>query len=276
MWNVIKQYLPLFSTSPTLVRLSCIVLMASLSVVPMSVQAKPKTKVSVTKVRVKSKKAVPKAKTRPLSHAKVTDVKAQARIKNRRKLLESSHKKIANVPLTPEQKRRDAEEKRLARAENRVYLSDQVHWKSGAVGRHWPLSQMSETMERSLKKVMTRLKMQLGKPYVWGGTSPKTGFDCSGLVWYAYTKDGRRSMPRTANGMFTAKKYKKVKQNKLHRGDLVFFGIHKKNKADHVGVYLGEGKFIEAPRTGLNVRISQLSDDFWQDHYLGSRRVIYD
>jgi Cell wall-associated hydrolases (invasion-associated proteins) len=262
MWNVIKFY-GLSAQSdfftPT-VRLLCLLLVACLSLAPTQALAKPKTS-------VKSKSA---------TSSKTVDPKVSARIKNRQKLLAASRLKLAKVPPTPEQKRRDAEKKRLERAENREFLTDQVNWKPGALGRQWPLSQMSESMERSLLKMMKRLKMQLGKPYVWGGTSPKIGFDCSGLVWYAYTTATKRKMPRTANGMYTAKNYKKVRRNKLHKGDLVFFGIHKKDRADHVGVYLGEGKFIEAPRTGLNVRISQLDDGFWQEHYLGSRRVIYD
>lgn len=261
MWNVSKTFLTSspFSFAMPVVRLLCVLLAAWLAFTPVHALAKPKP--------VKSKKP---------TATKTLDKKALARIENRKKLLAKSRLKLANVPPTPAQKRRIAEKKRRERTENREFLTDQVRWKPGALGRQWPLAQMSERMEQSLMKVVTRLKKQLGKPYVWGGTSPKTGFDCSGLVWYAYTTTTKNKMPRTANGMYTAKNYKKVKQSKLHRGDLIFFGIHKKTKADHVGVYLGEGKFIEAPRTGLNVRISQLSDDFWQDHYLGSRRVIYD
>jgi cell wall-associated NlpC family hydrolase len=259
MWNVIKFSKNVSSLTLT-TRLFCGLLAVWLVLSPTDVFAKKK------QTSVKSKKPV---------STKVVDKKVQARMKNRKRLMAKSRLKLANVPQTPEQKRRDAEKKRIERAENREYLTDQVNWKPGALGRQWPLVQMSEQMEHSLMKVMVKLKKQLGKPYVWGGASPKAGFDCSGLVWYAYTSSTKRKIPRTANGMFTSKNFKHVKQKKLHRGDLVFFGIHKKTKADHVGVYLGDGKFIEAPRTGLNVRISYLADNFWQDHYLGSRRVIY-
>jgi cell wall-associated NlpC family hydrolase len=259
MWNVKNAFKNVFSY-PLAARLLCGFLAVWLTLSPTDAFAKKKH------ISVKSKKPV---------STKVVDKKAHARMKNRQKLMAKSRLRLANVPPTPEQKRRDAEKKRIERAENREYLTDQVHWKPGALGRQWPLMEMSGQMERSLMKVMVKLKKQLGKPYVWGGASPKAGFDCSGLVWYAYTTATKQQMPRTAHGMYTSKNFKRVKQKKLHRGDLVFFGIHKKNKADHVGVYLGDGKFIEAPRTGLNVRISYLADNFWQDHYLGSRRVIY-
>ncbi|MNS69422.1 putative endopeptidase YafL precursor [compost metagenome] len=85
-----------------------------------------------------------------------------------------------------------------------------------------------------------------------------------------------RNLPRTANGMYQDRTLRQIKQDKLRRGDLVFFNINQRPGADHVGVYLGDGKFIEAPRTGLNIRISQLSDNFWQDHYLGARRLLTD
>lgn len=63
-----------------------------------------------------------------------------------------------------------------------------------------------------------------------------------------------------------------VKKNELESGDLVFFRI--RGTTDHVGVYLGNGRFIQSPRTGRDIRISYLSEDYWQDHYVGARRVM--
>lgn len=83
-----------------------------------------------------------------------------------------------------------------------------------------------------------------------------------------------RKLPRTANEMYQANHLKPVRRDKLRNGDLVFFNINQRPGADHVGVYLGDDKFIEAPRTGLKIRISQLSDNFWQSHYLGARRIL--
>ncbi|NMP28799.1 hydrolase [Rahnella sp. SAP-1] len=121
---------------------------------------------------------------------------------------------------------------------------------------------------------MTKLMHQVGKPYRWGGTSPHTGFDCSGLVYYAYKDLMRIKMPRTANEMYHLRDAAPVKRGELESGDLVFFRITKRGAADHVGVYLGNGKFIQSPRSGEDIKISYLADDYWQGHYVGARRVM--
>jgi len=129
-------------------------------------------------------------------------------------------------------------------------------------------------LQQTTQKAMSTLMKQLGKPYVWGGTSPRVGFDCSGLVYFAYHDLLSEGMPRTANGMYRRARGKTIAQNQLKRGDLIFFHIHSRSNADHVGVYLGNGKFIESPRTGEDIRISTLDQPFWQDHYLGAKRVL--
>lgn len=65
-----------------------------------------------------------------------------------------------------------------------------------------------------------------------------------------------------------------VKKSELESVDLVFFRIRNRGTADHVGVYLGNGRFIQSPRTGRDIRIGYLSEDYWQDHYVGARRVM--
>ncbi|WP_410015024.1 NlpC/P60 family protein [Sodalis sp. C49] len=121
---------------------------------------------------------------------------------------------------------------------------------------------------------MNKLLSQMGKPYRWGGMSPNTGFDCSGLIYYAYKDVVRIHMPRTANEMYHLRDAAPVKKDELESGDLVFFHISNRGAADHVGVYLGNGRFIQSPRTGSDIRISYLSEDYWQDHYVGARRVV--
>lgn len=135
-------------------------------------------------------------------------------------------------------------------------------------------AQRKARVRASLLTVMNRLEKQLGKPYLRGGVSPQRGFDCSGLVVYAYNKVLDRKLPRTTRAMFKDKGLKKVARNKLRRGDLVFFRSKSRGPADHVGVYLGNDTFIEAPRSGLKIRISNLTSDYWQDHYLGARRIL--
>ncbi|MTD39778.1 peptidoglycan endopeptidase [Erwinia sp. CPCC 100877] len=129
-------------------------------------------------------------------------------------------------------------------------------------------------LEQARKTAMTRLMNQLGKPYRWGGSSPRTGFDCSGLVWYAYKDLVNIRIPRTANEMYHLRDAATVNRDELQRGDLVFFRIRGRGAADHVGVYVGNGKFIQSPRTGRDIRITSLSDDYWQRHYIGARRVM--
>ncbi|MGE1561550.1 C40 family peptidase [Pantoea septica] len=128
--------------------------------------------------------------------------------------------------------------------------------------------------QKARETAMTKLMGQLGKPYQWGGTSPHTGFDCSGLVWYAYKDLVKFRIPRTANEMYHLRDAAPVKRESLEKGDLVFFRINGRGTADHVGVYLGNGKFIQSPRTGKDIQISGLSDDYWQRHYIGARRVM--
>ena len=128
--------------------------------------------------------------------------------------------------------------------------------------------------QKARETAMSKLMNQLGKPYLWGGTSPKTGFDCSGLVWYAYKDLVKFKIPRTANEMYHLRDAALIKRNELEKGDLVFFRINGRGAADHVGVYLGNGKFIQSPRTGKDIQVSALSEDYWEQHYVGARRVM--
>ncbi|GBU11578.1 endopeptidase [Enterobacterales bacterium] len=128
--------------------------------------------------------------------------------------------------------------------------------------------------QHAQQTAMTKLMHQVGKPYRWGGTSPNTGFDCSGLVYYAYKDLIRIKMPRTANEMYHLRDAAPVKRGELESGDLVFFRINNRGAADHVGVYVGNGKFIQSPRTGEEIKITSLGEDYWQDHYVGARRVM--
>jgi murein DD-endopeptidase len=128
--------------------------------------------------------------------------------------------------------------------------------------------------QKARETAMTKLMGQLGKPYQWGGASPHTGFDCSGLVWYAYKDLVKFKFPRTANEMYHLRDASPIKRDLLEKGDLVFFRINNRGTADHVGVYLGNGKFIQSPRTGKDIQISALGDDYWQKHYVGARRMM--
>jgi cell wall-associated NlpC family hydrolase len=96
---------------------------------------------------------------------------------------------------------------------------------------------------------------QIGTPYVWGGASPTSGFDCSGLVVWAYGLAGV-VVPRVANGQWQAEPH--VALDRLIAGDLVFFGTG--GYADHVGIYIGNSAMVDAPHTGADVRIETFDD----------------
>ncbi|WP_299260057.1 C40 family peptidase [uncultured Kushneria sp.] len=128
--------------------------------------------------------------------------------------------------------------------------------------------------EVAMARAMDTVMDQVGRPYLWGGTTPQAGFDCSGLIYYAFRDLLSGDLPRTANGMYHWSGSTPVALDSLKRGDLVFFRIKAASAADHVGVYLGDGKFVQAPRTGENIRVSSLSGNYWQRHYLGARRLL--
>ncbi|ELW1645843.1 C40 family peptidase [Enterobacter oligotrophicus] len=129
-------------------------------------------------------------------------------------------------------------------------------------------------MQKAQKTAMNKLMGQIGKPYHWGGSSPRTGFDCSGLVYYAYKDLVKFRIPRTANEMYHLRDASPVDRGELESGDLVFFRTQGRGKADHVGVYVGNGKFIQSPRSGQDIQITSLSEDYWVRHYVGARRVM--
>ncbi|AJF73578.1 C40 family peptidase [Raoultella terrigena] len=129
-------------------------------------------------------------------------------------------------------------------------------------------------VQKAQSTAMSKLMDQIGKPYRWGGTSPRTGFDCSGLVYYAYKDLVKIHIPRTANEMYHLRDARPVDRGELESGDLVFFRTRGRGTADHVGVYVGNGKFIQSPRTGRDIQITSLSEDYWVRHYVGARRVM--
>jgi cell wall-associated NlpC family hydrolase len=125
--------------------------------------------------------------------------------------------------------------------------------------------------EGGVGKVLQRALALLGTPYRWGGTSPDSGFDCSGLVGYVFRNALGIELPRVSREM--AKTGERVSgRDALAAGDLVFFGRRGK-VVDHVGIYVGDGKFVHAPRTGRDVTVSDLDSGYWNDRFLQARRV---
>jgi hypothetical protein len=111
----------------------------------------------------------------------------------------------------------------------------------------------------------------LGIPYRWGGTTADNGFDCSGLTMVCYRLNGL-NLPRVSRNQFQAGKW--VPKAQLRQGDLVFFATKGGKRVTHVGMYIGDGKFIHAPRTGKTVRIEKLSNSFFAKTYVGGRTYL--
>ena len=121
-----------------------------------------------------------------------------------------------------------------------------------------------------ISKITDKAKQMLHVPYRWGGTSPK-GFDCSGLVQYAFKRAGV-VLPRTAAAQYKATRRVEGKYTAL--GDLLFFHTRRRGSyINHVGIYLGRGQFIHAPGRGKRVRISTLSN-YWKRKIVGVGRTI--
>lgn len=122
-----------------------------------------------------------------------------------------------------------------------------------------------------VKRMLKRALALLGTPYRWGGSTPERGFDCSGLVGYVFRNSMGIELPRISRDMANVGQLI-LDRNALVEGDLVFFSRRGKN-VDHVGIYLGNGQFVHAPRTGKDVEIANLATGYWSHKFLKARRV---
>lgn len=117
-------------------------------------------------------------------------------------------------------------------------------------------------------EIVKTAKQYIGLPYRWGGESPQTGFDCSGLTMVVYQLNGL-DLPRSSRQQWKAGV--PVKRGQLERGDLVFFATSGGRRVSHVGIYTGNGKFLHAPRRGRNIEIVSMSNSYYKKRYLGAR-----
>jgi cell wall-associated NlpC family hydrolase len=119
--------------------------------------------------------------------------------------------------------------------------------------------------------VLMRAIGLVGTPYRYGGNTPESGFDCSGLVTYVFKDMLDLRLPRTSREL-AAIQGPRIATDRLIPADLVFFG--RKGEVSHVGIYVGEGRFVHAPSSGGTVRLDRLDGPYWRDHYTGAKRVL--
>ena len=136
-----------------------------------------------------------------------------------------------------------------------------------------PLQSARNTFGGKASELVIQAMGLLGVPYKKGGTSEDKGFDCSGFVRYMYEKSVGLVLPRRAEEQ--AKVTEEISRSELKPGDLVFFNTLKRTFS-HVGIYVGDGKFIHAPRPGKAVRVDDMREAYWQKRFNGARRVPVD
>jgi len=124
-----------------------------------------------------------------------------------------------------------------------------------------------------IKTVLQKALALLGTPYRWGGVDPDKGFDCSGLVGYVFRSALGIELPRVSRDMAKRAEVGELitDRTELSAGDLVFFG--RRGRVNHVGIYVGEGRFVHAPSRGKDVQVSSLETGYWSGKFMQARRV---
>lgn len=121
-----------------------------------------------------------------------------------------------------------------------------------------------------LEEISIQAMSLVGTPYRYGGNTPDSGFDCSGLVRYVVARAANVNLPRTTEAMGT--RGTPLEREQVASGDLVFFNTTGRANS-HVGIYVGQNRFVHAPSTGGTVRLEDMTKPYWASRYNGARRV---
>ncbi len=133
------------------------------------------------------------------------------------------------------------------------------------------ITQVKQTVSHKASDLVVTAMGFLGVPYRRGGNTAETGFDCSGFVKAMYQQTVGLILPRKAEQQAAATE--KIERTDLQPGDLVFFNTMRR-AFSHVGIYIGEGKFIHSPKPGSEVRVESMGLSYWSNRFDGARRVV--
>ncbi|MEX8516976.1 MAG: C40 family peptidase [Leptothrix sp. (in: b-proteobacteria)] len=151
------------------------------------------------------------------------------------------------------------------------FLQDSGLLESGTAGAAPAPGMLGQMRNKASDLVLDAMDF-LGVPYRRGGTSVETGFDCSGFTRHVFESSVGLLLPRRSSEQAGATDLQSVKRDELKPGDLVFFNTMRK-AFSHVGIYVGDGKFVHAPRTGSQVRVEDMREAYWTKRFNGARRV---
>lgn len=128
----------------------------------------------------------------------------------------------------------------------------------------------ADAQENAMQEVVMYAMSMAETPYRYGGNTPEDGFDCSGFVRYVFQKSASLLLPRTSQEM--GREGTPIKRNELRPGDLVFFNTLRRPYS-HVGIYVGDNRFVHAPKAGKTVSVTDMNGDYWLGRYNGARRI---
>jgi cell wall-associated NlpC family hydrolase len=131
-------------------------------------------------------------------------------------------------------------------------------------------SNLIEQAGSTVQEVLVSALALTGTPYKYGGKTPETGFDCSGFVKYVFQQATNLTLPHGARAI--SQLGKSVQVDQLQPGDLVFFNTLK-SAFSHVGIYIGDNRFVHAPSSGGGVHVVNMTDSYWAKRFNGARRI---
>ncbi len=133
-------------------------------------------------------------------------------------------------------------------------------------------SNVPASLKGAANDVLFQAISLVGTPYRYGGNSPESGFDCSGLITYVFQSSAGLKLPRSTRELIDIDA-PRIDRDRLYPGDLVYFNPAG-GRVSHIGIYVGERRFVHAPATGGTVRMENLDTPYWQKHYVEAKRVL--